>query len=125
MSAKDWQDLIKELLADFADEFGSENNPPVYLLKTVTTGGTSPVDPPVVSTEEILLPNAVFNSISQALIDGTLIKQGDMSLVADFETEVVQGDVIKRGDQKFIVITTDPVSPFGISLARKCIVRLK
>jgi len=123
MAASDIQKKVIAGLAKAKAKAGDSTSPLVYLVKETITGDNNPLNPPVVTTEDVLLNNAVFTSIDNSLIDGSLIKKGDLSLVADFSVELNQGDTIKQGDKRFIIVDTDPVSPFGVSLARKCIVR--
>lgn len=126
MSAKDWIDFADGLVTGFGVEFGEgENNPPVYHVKETTSGGTSPIDPPVVTKEEFEI-NAVFTTISRSLIDGTLVKQGDAGLtVANYPTQIEQGETVKRDGKEYVVITKDPVNPYGTSIVQKLIVRLR
>ena len=94
-------------------------------MKKTETGGTSPIDPPVVAVEEFQI-NAVFTTIGKSVIDGTLIKQGDAGLtVANYPTQILQGEDIKRGDETWFVVTKDPVNPYGTSIVQKLIVRLR
>ena len=126
MAAKDWIDFADGLVTDFGVEFGEgSNNPTVYHVKKTETGGTSPIDPSVVTTEEFPI-NAVFTTIGKSVIDGTLIKQGDAGLtVANYPTQILQGEDIKRGDETWFVVTKDPVNPYGTSIVQKLIVRLR
>ncbi len=126
MAAKDWIDFADGLVTDFGVEFGEgSNNPTVYHLKETTTGGTSPIDPPTVTIEEFPI-NAVFTTIGKSVIDGTLIKQGDAGLtIANYQTQIQQGETIKRGTEEWVMITKDPVNPYGTSIVQKLIVRLR
>jgi hypothetical protein len=126
MAASDWIEFADELVTDFGVEFGEgSNNPTVYHVKKTETGGTSPVDPPTVTTEELPI-NAVFTTIGKSVIDGTLIKQGDAGLaIANYPTQILQGETIKRGAEEWVMITKDPVNPYGTSIVQKLIVRLR
>ncbi len=153
MSAKDWQDFADGLITDFGVEFGNGSaNPKTYIIIEQEFGGTSPIDPPTVSTVKIEI-NAVFTNISRSLIDGTLIKQGDVNVVATHDDTVnqqlfdVNGDalldvngnflfttqpvmieqnmVIERDGIQYFVVTLDPVSPYGTSIVKKFIARKK
>lgn len=126
MAAKDWIDFADGLVTDFGVEFGEgSNNPTVYHLKETTTGGTSPIDPPTVTIEEFPI-NAVFTTIGKSVIDGTLIKQGDAGLtIANYPTQIQQGETIKRGTEEWVMITKDPANPYGTSIVQKLIVRLR
>ena len=125
MAAKDWTEFADGLITDFGVEFGEgANNPQTYHIVETLSGGTSPVDPPTVSIETKPM-NAVFTSVSKSLIDGTLIKQGDMSVVATYDGVIAQGDTIKRDASDYVVMTVDPVEPYGKSIVKKLIVRLK
>lgn len=126
MSASDWIDFADDMVTCFGEEFGEgANNPPVYHVKETITGGSSPIDPPTVTTEDIPI-NAVFTTISKSIIDGTLIKQGDAGLVvAKYSTEIKQNELIKRDGKTWFVVTKDPVNPYGTSIVQKLIVRLQ
>lgn len=126
MSAKDWIKFADDLVTDFGVEFGNgANNPTVYHVKETTSGGTSPIDPPIITKEEFPI-NAVFTTISRSLIDGTIIKQGDAGLtVANYATQIEQGETIKRDGKEWVMITKDPVEPYGESIVQKLIVRLR
>ena len=126
MAAKDWIDFADGLVTDFGVEFGEgSNNPTVYHIKKTETGGTSPIDPSVVTIEEFPI-NAVFTTIGKSVIDGTLIKQGDAGLtVANYPTQILQGEDIKLGDETWFMITKDPANPYGTSIVQKLIVRLR
>jgi hypothetical protein len=126
MAAKDWIDFADGLVNDFGVEFGEgSNNPTVYHVKKTETGGTSPISPSTVTIEEFPI-NAVFTTIGKSVIDGTLIKQGDAGLtIANYPTQILQGEDIKRGDETWFIITKDPVNPYGTSIVQKLIVRLR
>lgn len=106
---------------------GAEDSPIVSLVRvTVTGGGNNPFDPPVTTTENIELVNAIFKSIDKSSIDNDLIKDGDRELVCDGAVEIKQGEVIETSaGESFIVISVSVSSPYGIPLAYKPIVRRK
>lgn len=125
MSAKDWTAFADGLITDFGVEFGNgENNPVTYHVKATVSGGNSPIDQPVVTTEDVPM-NAVFTSVLNTLIDGIIVKKGDMSVVATYDGDINPGDTIKRDGKEYIVIPSDPVEPYGQSIVKKLIVRLK
>ena len=153
MAAKDWIDFADGLITDFGVEFGNGSlNPKTYILINEEFGGNSPLDPPRVSTVKAEI-NAVFTSVSRSLIDGTLIKQGDVSVTATHDDTVpsqlfdVNGDalldvegnflysaqpvtieqnmIIERDGIKYFIVTLDPVSPYGTSIVKKFIARKK
>ena len=126
MSAKDWIDFADGLVTDFGVEFGKgKDNPQGYHVKETITGGTSPIDPGTVTTEDVPI-NMVFTTISKSLIDGSLIKQGDAGLtVTNYQTQIKQGEDIKRGNETWFMVTKDPVNPYGTSIVQKLIVRLR
>ncbi|AUR90478.1 head-closure protein [Vibrio phage 1.144.O._10N.286.45.B3] len=126
MAAKDWIDFADGLVTDFGVEFGEgSNNPQGYHVKKTTTGGTSPIDPGVVTTVDIPI-NMVFTTISKSLIDGALIMQGDAGLtVTNYPTEILQNEDIKRGSETYYVVAKDPANPYGTSIVQKLIVRLR
>ena len=125
MSASDWTKFADGLITDFGKEFGNgANNPPAYHVKETVSGGTSPIDPPTVTTELIEM-NAVFTSVNKSLIDGTLIKNGDVAVTATYDGEIKASDVIRRDSKDYIVITVDPVKPYGQSIVKKLVARAK
>lgn len=153
MSAKDWIKFADDLITDFGVDFGEgENNPKTYILIQEEIGGTSPIDPPTVSTVKIEI-NAVFTSVSQSLIDGTLIKQGDIGVTSTHDdtvysqlfdvngsalfdvngellfskqpVKIEQNMVIERDGIEYFIVTIDPVSPYGTSIVKKFIARKK
>jgi len=126
MSAKDWKDFADNLVTDFGVEFGNGSaNPQGYHVIETKAGGTSPIDPPIVVTEDFPI-NLVMTNISRSLIDGTLIKQGDSGMVVTkYETQIQQGDTIKYNGNEYVMITKDPAAPYGDSIVQKLIVRVR
>ena len=125
MSASDWTKFADGLITDFGVEFGNgTNNPPAYHVKETVGGGTSPIDPPTVTTELVEM-NAVFTTVNKSMIDGTLIKNGDVAVTATYNGEIKASDIIRRDSKDYIVITVDPVKPYGQSIVKKLIARAK
>ncbi len=106
---------------------GEGDSPIVYLVQeTQVSGGTSPFDPPVYTTENIELVNAIFKTIDKSSVDNDLIKDGDREIVCDGAVVIKQGDFIETSaGEGFIVISVGISSPYGIPLAYKPIVRRK
>jgi len=125
VGATNIQNKIKFGLSKAFDALGESDSPLVYVVKSTSTGGSSPLDPPVITTEDVLLKNAVFDDVSNDLIDGTLIRLGDSIVTSDSDVEVVQGDVIKRGSELWDVVTVIKTDPFGFALVYEPVVRLK
>ena len=125
MSATDWTKFADGLITDFGEEFGNgANNPPTYHVKETVSGGTSPIDPPTITTE-LMEMNAVFTTVSKSMIDGTLIKNGDVAVTSTYDGVINASDVIRRDNKDYIVITIDPVKPYGQSIVKKMIARAK
>jgi hypothetical protein len=125
MGAYEVQAKIKAGLAKAKAKVGAEASPVVYLVSTTKSGGSSPLDPPVISTVNIELVNAVFNAVDKSMIDGSLVRAGDFTLVCDSDSEIKTGDTITQGSKTFEVITVKESNPFGVRLASFPVVRLK
>ncbi len=125
MAANDWTEFADGLITDFGKEFGNgANNPPTYHVKETVTGGASPINPPTVTTELIEM-NAVFTTVNKAMIDGTLIKNGDVAVTATYSGEIKASDTIRRDGKDYFIVTVDPVKPYGQSIVKKMIARAK
>jgi len=94
----------------------------VYLVRETQTGGT-PLSPPVITTERILLVNAIFKNIKINQMTNALIQQGDRELIANADVVLKLNDKIEQGSRKMYVVTNGPVEPAGVNLVYKCIVR--
>lgn len=126
MGATNIQNKIKFGLGKAFDALGESNSPLVYLIQsTQIGGGNTPSNPPIMDDVDVLLKNAVFDDVSNDLIDGTLIKLGDSVITSDSDVEPKQGQIIKRGAERWEVVTVLKTNPFGVSLAFDTVVRLK
>ncbi len=121
MAGVDVQAKIKKGLAKANEKLGKGDL--THLLKETKSGGGTPLDPPVITTEQILLVDVVFKSISQDLINGTSILQGDRVMVANGDVVLTQNDVIQQGSSKMTIQDIDVKNPAGVLLAQICIVR--
>ena len=95
---------------------------PVYLVKETQTGGT-PISPPTITTERILLADAVFKAIDLNQMASTLIQEGDRELVTKSDVAINLNDKIEQGARKMYVVSATPVEPCGVVLAYESIVR--
>ena len=69
MGSANIQAKIKKGLAKAINKTGSTNSELVYLVQETNTGGNTPIDPPVISTNDVLLVNAIFKNYDQSLIE--------------------------------------------------------
>jgi len=123
MSSASIVSKIKSGLSKAVKATGSNNSEPVFLVVTTSTS-TSPLDAGATTTTETLLVNAIFKSYSLALV-GASILTGDRELVSDSDVEIKTGDTIRQGNTKYVVISTEKVSPTSDVLIYKSQVRLK
>jgi len=123
MSSASIVSKIKSGLSKAVKATGSNNSEPVFLVVTTSTS-TSPLDAGATVTVETLLVNAIFKSYSLALV-GASILTGDRELVSDSDVEIKTGDTIRQGNTKYVVISTEKVSPTSDVLIYKSQVRLK
>lgn len=123
MSASSIQAKIKKGLAKAISKTGSSSSSLVYLVKKTTTAGT-PVSPGVTTTENILLPNAIFKEYNAKMLDVNILA-GDRQLVCDEVTAIKQGDIIKQGVTEYTVINVDIKAPTSDVLAYIAQVRVK
>lgn len=122
MSSADIQAKIKAGLAKAVDKVGSGAADKVYLLQEVNSGGNTPINPPVISTTEVLLVNAIFTAYDKSIIGGSIIK-GDRALICDNTVEIKTGNKIKQGLATYIVINAGEVAPTSDRLLYKLQVR--
>jgi hypothetical protein len=94
----------------------------VYLVRETQTGGT-PINPPTITTEEILLKDAIFKTININQMTNTLIQEGDRQLVSNSGVVIEVNDKIQQGARKMTVVSTDVAEPAGVVLVYKCVVR--
>ncbi len=120
MAGVDVAAKIKKGLAKVNVKLGSGEL--VYLVRETTSGGT-PISPPTVITETILLLNAVLKTIKLNQMTNTLIQEGDRELITDSDVEINVNDKIIQGNRKMTVVSAEPVIPIGAVLVYKCVVR--
>lgn len=94
----------------------------VYLVKETQSGGT-PITPPTITTENILLVDAIFKNISINQMTNTLIQEGDRELISNSDVVLSLNDKIQQGSRLMYVVSTKPSEPAGIVLVYKSIVR--
>ncbi len=124
MSASEWNDFADELITDFAEEFGNgKDSPQTYFLLETETAAPNPFDPPTVTTEQIPI-NAVFTSVSSSMIDGTLIKAGDVMITTSYTGTIEQGDKVSRDGVVYTVNVVNPASPYGEQIVNKLVARV-
>ena len=110
MGSANIQAKIKKGLAKAINKTGSTTSELVYLVQETNTGGNTPIDPPVISTNDVLLVNAIFKNYDQSLIGGN-IQAGDRQLVCDNTVVIKVGDTIKQGTTNYIVIDLGQAAP--------------
>ena len=120
MSGFDIQEEIKAGLAEAAEAVGSGDL--VYLVRETQTGGT-PINPPTITTERILLVSAIFIEIKISQFTSSLIQQGDRRLVCGPDVVLQLNDKIEQGTRKMYVVDVVPVEPSGVVLVYKPVVR--
>ena len=120
MSGFDIQEEIKAGLAEAAEAVGSGDL--VYLVRETQTGGT-PINPPTITTERILLVSAIFIEIKISQFTSSLIQQGDRRLVCGPDVVLRLNDKIEQGTRKMYVVDVGPVEPSGVVLVYKPVVR--
>ena len=116
MGSLNIQNKIKAGLAKAINKTGSASIDKVYLMQKVVTVADSPLDQPTVTITPILLVDAIFKSYDKELIGGNIVA-GDRKLVSNNDIEIKAGDVIKQGNDKFIVINDGVKAPTSDVLA--------
>ena len=101
---------IKQGLAKAINKTGSPSIDKVYLMQKTVVGGDTPLDTPTVTVTSVLLVDAIFKSYDKELIGGN-IAAGDRELVSNNDVEIQTGDIIKQGNDEFIVIDVDVKAP--------------
>ena len=120
MAGVDIQAKVKRGLAKAVNKTGSGDL--VFLVRETQSGGT-PINPPIITTERILLVNAIFKNININQMTNSLIQQGDRELISDSDVELKLNDKIEQGARKMYIISNDPVEPAGVVLVYKTVVR--
>ena len=104
------QGRIKRGLAKAINKTGSPSIDKVYLMQKTVTGGDTPLDTPTVTVTPVLLVDAIFKSYEKELIGGNIVA-GDRELVSNNDVEIQTGNIIKQGNDEFIVIDVDVKAP--------------
>lgn len=74
---------------------------------------------PGIRTFAELTPRAVFLNIEAKLIDGTLVKAGDMKVLVGAVSPALDPKItgtITRGDEVWSIVKIEPLNPGGIKL---------
>lgn len=122
MTGVDIQAKVKRGLAKAVAKTGSGDL--VYVTKVTLTAG-DPVNPPVATTESVLLVDAIFKSIDLNQMDNTLVQRGDREMVANADVELKVNEEITQGSRKMIIVSVDKKEPAGVVLSYICVVRDK
>ena len=93
----------------------------IYLVQTTTTPG-NPLAPGTVTTENILLKDAVLSSITINQFSNSSAVDGDKKLVVGADVELSVGNKIKQGSVTMTVKSVKSHKPSGVMLAQECIV---
>ena len=120
MAGVDIQAKVKAGLAKATNAVGSGDL--IYLVRETQTGGT-PISPPTITTERILLVNAIFKEIKISQFTNSLIQQGDRRLVCGPDVLLKLNDKIEQGTRKMYIVDVGPVEPSGVVLVYKPVVR--
>lgn len=124
MGSANIQAKIKKGLAKAVNKTGSASSELVYLVQETNTGGNTPIDPPVITTNDVLLPNAIFKEYDKNLIGGNIVS-GDRELVSDNTVVIKTGDTIKQGTTQYTVVNLDIKAPTSDVLVYISQVRVK
>jgi hypothetical protein len=120
MAGIDIQAKIKRGLSKAVSATGAGDL--VYLVRETQSGGT-PLNPPTITPEKILLVNAIFKNIKINQMTNSLIQQGDRELIADADVVLKLNDKIEQGTRKMYIVSNEPVEPAGAVLVYKPVVR--
>ena len=120
MAGFDIQAKVKRGLAKAVNATGSGEL--VYLVRETQSGGT-PISPPTITTENILLVDAIFKNIKINQMTNSLIQQGDRELVSNSDVVLQLNDKIKQGSRDMYIVSTELSEPAGVVLVYKSIVR--
>lgn len=125
MSASSIRKKIKKGLAKAIAKTGSSESDIVYkVVKTQTSGGSSPLDLPVFTPSLVELTNAIFKEYKTEQFNDN-IKKGDRQLVVDNDTVIEEGDIIRHGTQDHTVVAVDIKAPTSDALVYIAQVRAK
>ena len=120
MAGIDIQAKVKRGLARAVNKTGSGDL--VYLVRETQSGGT-PLAPSTITTERILLVDAIFKNIKINQMTNSLIQAGDRELIASSDVVLKLNDKIEQGSRKMYIVSNEPVEPAGAVLVYKPIVR--
>lgn len=76
-----------------------------------------------IEEEKIKLNNAIVQKIDLKMIDGDLIKSGDLMLVIDCDQVVNIGDHLIVNGAQYVTVNIEQIKPAGKLLAQKIQVR--
>lgn len=124
LAAIDIQKKIQQGLSKAINKTGSASSDLVYVEKIALSGGNSPLDPPVRTPTNLLLVDAIFKSYDKSLI-GDTVKAGDRELVSNSDVEILMGEIIIQGSNRYIVVNVEPKAPTSDVLAYIAQVRLQ
>lgn len=114
MSSSDIRAKIARGLKKAVAKTGSASSEPVYLVQKTAVPG-NPLSPGAVTSNDVLLKDAIFKSYDKNLNDSN-IKTGDRQLVSQYDVPIKTGDVIKQGTTKYLVIDVDERAPTSDTL---------
>ncbi len=110
MGSLNIQNKIKRGLAKAINKTGSPSSEQVFLMQKVVTGADTPLDQPIITITPIFLVDAIFKSYDKEMIGGNIVA-GDRELVSNNDVEIKTGDIIKQGNNEFVVINVDIKAP--------------
>ena len=124
MGSANIQAKIKKGLARAINKTGSASSDLVYLVEKTNTGGNTPINPPVITENDVLLVDAIFKNYDKSLIGGNIVA-GDRQLVSNNDVKIKTGDTIKQGTALYTVIDLDIAAPTSDVLVYTSQVRVK
>jgi len=103
----DYQELVSEITSTLA-EYGRSAN-----LRTVTKSGTV-YDPTLANADADI--TVVSGNYKQSLIDGTIIKQGDLQFFVQANAVIDTGNKIVDGTDVYNVMDVQLIKPGAVAL---------
>lgn len=106
----------RRLLKHFSKS--AETGPVYKVAQNVLGGDDSPLDTGATVETKELLVDAVFISTMKHSEAGRTDIKFDRILMTRGDQELLVNDIVEYGDDRFVVVDTDPISP-GVPLAFK------
>ncbi len=123
MGSANIQAKVKRGLARAINKTGSAGIDLVYLVSKTSSGG-NPLAPATVTTQDVLLVDAIFREYDARVFDVNILA-GDRELVSNNDVAIKQGDIIKQGANTYKVISVEIKAPTSDVLVYISQLRLK